>query len=450
VLDRDEVFEILEEWNRWDAEETGLVTRPGYESRIRRLQGAREVIIVKGIRRCGKSSLLRLHVRNLAREIGRRRTLFVNLEDSRFIEELDVSLLDRILDTYMEYIDPKGDVHVFLDEVQNIPAWETWVRTKYETQPHIHIYVTGSSSRLLSREFATVVTGRYLDVTVYPLDFEEFLRFKNVKATSRADMVAGKSSLRRLFDEYMEFGGFPKVAMVDELVKKEELNAYFQSILFKDVVTRHHLKHADHLQKLAHYMLANTGKTFSVNGARKMLKISYEAARNYVEYLKEAFLILELPRFSYSLKSQIGDIKKYYCIDTGMAYAVSFRFSRDVGRILENVVFLELKRVHGEVYYHKERHECDFLVKQELGITHAIQVTKRLSEQNRKRELNGLVEAALAHNLTEGLVLTYDQQEIIEHEGVRITVKPVWKWILETRMGEGDSRPTRRPVADIE
>ncbi|MFW6286228.1 MAG: ATP-binding protein, partial [Nanoarchaeota archaeon] len=195
---------------------------------------------------------------------------------------------------------------------------------------------------------------------------------------------------------------------------------------------RYNLKNYDNVRKVAIYLISNISKITNLNKVKTSLNLSYDLIDKYFEYLKETYLIYELNKYNYSLKKQYSSNKKVYVSDISFAKEIGFSFSENIGRIYENLVFLELIKRFEEVYYHNENHECDFIIKEGLKITQAIQVTKSLSEfDTRKRELNGLKDAMEKYNLSQGLILTEDESKEFEFEGYKIIVKPIWKWLLD-------------------
>ena len=217
----------------------------------------------------------------------------------------------------------------------------------------------------------------------------------------------------------------------DTGIKEELLKNYYETIYLKDIIFPHKLRNNRDVINLLYFIISNVGKPFSYNSMANALEISAETVKEYLGYAEDSYLLYSINKFDYSLRKQLANPKKIYCLDTGMINAVSFRFSENYGRLLENLVFIELMRRQSEVYYHKRMYECDFLIKMNHRITGAIQVTKELKLDNRKRELEGLLEAMKAHDLQEGLILTRDTADMIEIDGRKILIKPVWKWLLE-------------------
>jgi hypothetical protein len=238
-----------------------------------------------------------------------------------------------------------------------------------------------------------------------------------------------KGTLKKFFNEYLEKGGFPEYLQTD---KQEYLKVVYENILYRDIITRYNLPHEKTIKEVVYYAVSNIGKEISFNRLRKLTQLtSATTIREYFEYFENSYLTFLIPRYSRSLKKQIYYNKKVYFIDTGMAKILGFRTSDDLGRMLENIVFLHLKRQNKEIYFHKEKHECDFVIKEGIQITEAIQVTHDLTE-NRNREIDGILEVLNKYKLKEGLILTSDQDEEIIENKKKIIIKPIWKWLLET------------------
>jgi len=388
--------------------------------------------VLKGIRRSGKSTLLINHIRQLIDTgLDKKEILFVNFEDPRFDAELNNELLEQIFEIYKEFVNNETKPHIFLDEVQHVAQWEKWVLTGYELK-RAQFYVTGSSSKLLSREFGTALSGRFLAINVFPLGFREYLLFMAQPTPDKISLITQKMTYKIAFNEYLRVGGFPKVSSLEDDLRRQEIIMYYETIILKDIVARYNLKNYDSVKKVALYLLSNIGKPFNLNKLRVSLTLSYDLADKYFEYLKDTFLLFEIFQYDHSLNMQFSNRRKVYCIDNGILTNTSFRISEDYGRYLENLVFIELKRNGLEVYFHQGKKECDFVIKEGLNIKKAIQVCRTLKDENTKiRELKGLEEALDTYGLNEGMILTDDEEYEMVLEDHRIIVKPVWKWLLE-------------------
>ena len=431
-MDKNKLFGILNDWNYWEKPVPEFFPRETYQDKINNYLSTGEVIVLTGIRRSGKSTLMINHIQHLiSNGIDNKEVLFVNFEDPRFNLEMNAELLEQIFEVYQEFINHETKPHIFFDEIQHIAQWEKWVLTGYELG-RAHFYVTGSSSKLLSREFGTALSGRFLSIHVFPLSFKEYLRFKDLPIPDKISLVTQKLLYKIAFNDYLKGGGFPKAISLSDDLKRQEIIMYYETIILKDIVARHNLKNYDSVKKIGLYLLSNIGKLFNLNKVRLALKLSYDLADKYFEYLKDTYLLFEVFQYDHSLNKQFTNHRKIYCIDNGILSNTAFRISEDYGRYLENLVFIELLRTGHEVYFHQGKRECDFVVKEGLTIVQAIQVCRTLQEEEtRKRELEGLMEALDLYGLNQGLILTEDEEYEITTNHHRVIVQPVWKWLLE-------------------
>jgi len=415
VLDQKEVFLSKDE---------GLQRNVDFD----RYTAHQQIVVVSGIRRSGKSTLLRQFAERFDN------FNYINFDDERLI---DFTVNDfPTLMLVFEKLNP-GNRVIFIDEIQNIENWERFVRRIHDEG--YKIFLTGSNAKLLSSELATHLTGRYVKIELYPFSFEETLRFKCIpykcipydRVTS-----AKKAAVLREFDLFLKNGGFPELLKYQDT---EFLKRTYDDILFRDVITRFGIREVKAFKQLAHYIFSNFTDEVSYNSLKNMLGFkSAMSVRSYISYLEESYLVFEVYKYDYSLKKQHVSNKKLYVIDNGMRNAVSFRFSNDAGKMLENLVFIELKRRGHRVFFFRNRAECDFVIEEKGRITMAVQVCFDLGGENRKREMHGIAEAMRVLGVQNGLILTYNQEDVITTgDGVRITVQPVWQWLLD--MGYHDS-----------
>ncbi len=376
----------------------------------------KKIFIITGIRRSGKSTLLKQISQNY------QDFYYLNFEDERLLN-FKSSDFNYLLEVFIELY---GEQKVFLfDEIQYIKGWEKFVGRLFVNG--YKIFITGSSANLLSRELGTALTGRHLKTELYPFSFKEYLAYFNLSKFN-LNLIKDRAKLKKYFNDYLEYGGFPEVL---ESKDKNELSQLYQNVLVKDLLVRFKIKDDKAFRELVLYLMSNIGILVSFNNLKKVLGFkSVSQVKNYIAYLEEAYLVFLLYKYDFSLGKQMINDRKVYGIDTGMIKAVSFSFSENSGRYLENLVFLELKRRGKEVYYHKSDYECDFIVRKGLKISEAIQVTKALNINNNERELNGLVSALKKYNLKEGLILTSDLEEERKFGDFKIKIMPIWKWLL--------------------
>lgn len=391
-----------------------------------------KIVSLIGARRIGKTSYFFQMVGKLEAGVGRERILYVNFEDERILP-LDVKDLNLIFDAYYELYPENVDreLYLFFDEVQNVPGWEVFVRRLYD-RGDLKIFLTGSSSKMLSKELATSLRGRTLAFYLYPLDFREYLAFREVEPVKDFEYSKQRFELKKLFEEYLYEGGFPEVVLEAQELRKKILQDYFEMMIYRDLAERFSIRNTTLLKALTKYLVTNIGNPFSVTSYYKAIKQQQEVSKGtlleYLSHLEDIFLIYFLPLFSYSLKAQAINPKKVYCIDNGLRNAVSFTFSKDEGRLAENLVFLELMRREKEIYYWKNGGEVDFVVKEDNSLT-AINVT--YSTSIAEREVSALKkfseEKEFVPCIKELILLTKDTEKT--ENGIRYI--PLWKWMLE-------------------
>ncbi|AKB16963.1 MULTISPECIES: ATP-binding protein [unclassified Methanosarcina] len=393
----------------------------------------RMIVSLIGARRIGKTSYFFQMVGELEKKVGRGRILYINFEDERILP-LDVKDLNSILEAYYELYPENVDreLYLFFDEVQNVPGWEVYVRRLYD-RGDLKLFLTGSSSKMLSKELATSLRGRTLSFYLYPLDFREYLAFRGVEPVRDFEYSKQRFELKKLFEEYLYEGGFPEVVLEAPELRKKILQDYFEMMIYRDLVERFSIRNTTLLKALTKYLVTNIGNPFSVTSYYKAIKQDQEVSKGtilgYLSHLEDISLVYFLPLFSYSLKAQAINPKKVYCLDNGLRNAVSFTFSKDEGRLAENLVFLELMRREKEVYYWKNGGEVDFVVKGDDDSLTVINVT--YSDSIAEREVSALkkfsVKEEFASRIKEFILLTKDTDKT--ENG--ITYIPLWKWMLE-------------------
>ena len=362
--------------------------------------------IISGIRRCGKSTLLKQLIQKMPS------FYYFNFEDPR-IAGFELVDFQKLNEVFEELYGPAQ--HYFFDEIQNIPKWELFVRAMLEKKKKF--IITGSNSSMLSKELGSRLTGRHIRQELFPFSFKEMLAFRGKKASITA------------FEEYFQQGGFPEYL---KYKKNELLRELLNDIIARDIVVRHKLRNEKIIKEIAVFLLTNTGKEFSYNSLAKLFNLgSVNSAILYASYFEDSYLLFTVPKFDYSMKKQLVNPKKIYSIDNGLSKVNSASFSADKGRMLENTVFVHLKQKYHDIFYFKEKNECDFLVKEKEKITKAIQVCFELSEDNKDREIQGILEALKKFKLKQGIILTYNQEDTIKTQNKKILIKPAWKWLLE-------------------
>jgi uncharacterized protein len=363
-------------------------------------------VIISGIRRSGKSTLLR-------QLMGKQKDFhYINFEDVRIygFEPSDFARLESVLE------EESASRFYYFDEIQNVPNWEMYIRSLVDKKKS-RVFITGSNASMLSKELGTKLTGRHLRYELFPFSYSEYLTYKNIKPGLQS------------FQGYFEEGGFPGYLQYGDPAILREL---FSDIIMRDIIVRYGLRTEKVIKDLALFLVTNVGKEITYNSLKKLFDVgSTSTIISMISYLEDSYLFFTVPRFDYSLKSQIRNPKKIYAIDTGLIKANTASFSRDDGRLLENIVFLELKRKDNDVFYYNKQKECDFVVRDKQKEFSAIQVCADLTEENKSREINGLLEAMQYLKLTTGTILTLQQEDTFQVENKTITILPVWKWLMK-------------------
>jgi predicted AAA+ superfamily ATPase len=389
------------------------------------------VITLTGVRRSGKTYLLYHTISKLvAGGVPMENILFLNFEDERL--SMQTTDLDLILQSYAELYPDKNlsACYLFFDEIQNVPGWEKFVRRVFDNYTR-HIFITGSNARLLSTEIAGALRGRTITYTVYPLSFEEYLDFHGI--TYDAVNPSGRAKAIHHARQFVMHGGFPETIPFHDDVRMKVLQSYFNTMIFRDIVERYKINDVQVLKFFIKKLFANIGKPLSVNKIYNDLRSQgYKVSNNYLyefeQYVYAVFLGIPVPKFSYSEIKQAKSEKKLYAIDTGLLSAVEFSMSENRGKLLENTVLLELVKAGHEVFYFKERYECDFIVREGTTLK-AMQVAWQIEDDTtQKREIRGLVEACQKLNLQHGQVICFDHKKRIETEGVAIDFTPFHEW----------------------
>lgn len=447
MLKKEEIIEALSPFNLWGKDQDTGIERKSYLLKLLKyLKGKDLAIAVTGVRRAGKTYLAKQLLKTKSLELAPEKTLYVLLEDPKFEPYLGTNLLEEIYQIYRNYVSGEGEVYIVLDEIQNVPFWEKWVRTLIEKKEKTKIIVTGSSSKLLSSRLATTLTGRTLTMRVSPLSFKEFLLFKGYKVEKEFEVVSQRRRWEKLLLEYITYGGFPQVVMEkDSSLKSQLLKEIFEGIIFRDVVARHKIKEVSLVKTVAEMSVNNFSSPGSATRIRNIVaglvgrKVSPNLVLQILSYLEEAFLLFQVPIFSFKIKEQKLYPKKFYSIDPGIINAVTFRFSENMGRLYENIVAASLIRTIGKenLFYwkSKQQEEVDFVVREGLAVRQLIQVCYDLSDRKtKKREITAMLKAAKELNCppeTELMVITRDYQKVEEVDSYKIAYQPLWKWLLE-------------------
>jgi hypothetical protein len=369
--------------------------------------------------------------------VEKRAILHLNLEEPALAPELGLPLLDRLYDLYRTEVHPAGKAYLFLDEVQRLAGWERWVRARGETED-VKIVVTGSSASVMSRELATLLTGRHVTFRVLPLDFREFVAFRGVELPAAPRLAGTSPVVQNALTEYLRWGGFPEVVLArDEQRREVLLKQYFEDVLFKDVAIRHQIRDLATLRSLAVHLLGQTASLVSLQRVAGVFGVSLDLARAYCLYLEEAFLLTLLPFYSLKTAERLRRPRKVHAVDTGLRNAVSLSGSLDRGRLAETAVANALTREADDgLYYWQGKGEVDFLVRRGTAARTLIQVVYEGLEEPevRRRELQALVEARARFPKAEAIVVTGQPTALDEDQtAAGIRVLPLWRFLLGER-----------------
>lgn len=381
-----------------------------------------EILIISGIRRCGKSVLMQ-QIRDRLVE----KDFFFNFDDER-LANFKLDDFQKLQECFVELF---GEQHTYyFDEIQNIEGWERFVRRLYNAGNKI--VITGSNARMLSRDLGTHLTGRYIQVEIYPFSFQEYLAMNEIPVNAKTLYTTnGRTTMVKSFVKYMECGGFPKFLQDGSV---SYLTSLYESIIYRDILTRNGLTNEKEMLELMFYLASNATKRVTYSSLGKVVGIQHpDTIKNYLEYIQQTYLISQLFRYDPSVKKQMMSPKKIYFVDNAIIKRIGFNATENNGVFLENLVFIELKRRGWDVYYYADKKECDFIVRKGLHISDAYQVTLKMdSPQTREREIAGVREAMQAYSLSKGYILTFEGKETINFDdGTIVEVVPVWEWILQ-------------------
>ncbi|MBI2436819.1 MAG: ATP-binding protein [Candidatus Magasanikbacteria bacterium] len=382
------------------------------------------IVVITGLRRVGKSTLLRQIMNVLEQDSY----YYCNFEDERFLD-FKASNFSLLLQSCIELFGERKTI--FFDEVQNISGWERFVRRLHDSG--YKCFITGSNASLLSRELGTKLTGRYVAYTLYPFSFSEYLRTTNNPPTTTLLDTTTRANLSSLFSIYSKDGGMPEYI---QYKNPDALKTVYDSVLYRDIMVRYNIRDERTLRELSLYCMSNIGSKLSYTGVQKMFELgSPNTVHSYVNHLEQSYLLFLLRRYDPSLKKQLRENKKCYSIDPGLAGLVGFRFSENSGRMLENIIYLELLRRKKEVYFYitDKKQEIDFITREGKAITGCVQVSWEMEQKKTKnREILPLIQALRDFNLQKGTIITSSLREEIKTDGKTIECVPAYEWLLRT------------------
>ncbi|HLP62500.1 MAG TPA: ATP-binding protein [Candidatus Deferrimicrobium sp.] len=394
-----------------------------------------KIVSIIGARRSGKTFYLyQLMAELLKQNCEKTHLLYINFEDERL--DFNREELDLILQAYRELYPNVNlqEVHFFFDEIQNIDGWDKFIRRIYESLGK-NIYITGSNSKLLGKEISTSLRGRALSYELFPLSFNEYLEFHHIESEHISS--AGRALIRSHFHHFLRYGGFPELVKMEESLYDKILQEYYNTMIFRDLVERYEIKQIHVLKYFLKRLLNSITKDISVNKIYNELKsqgikIGKNLLYEFMDSVEAIYLMVILLKYNESVIKQEFAEKKTYCIDNGLLNAVTFHYSGDKGKLLENSIGIELLKQGQEVFFYRDNVECDFLLAGQDAIRSAIQVCLSLKEsETRRREIKGLTAACKRFKLPKGIIITDDEEETILDGGIEINVIPAFKFLLE-------------------
>lgn len=395
---------------------------------------SKKIISLIGVRRSGKSSILFNIINKIRENIARENIIYINFEDDR-LYPLELKSLNLLLESYFELYPSKKNekIYLFLDEVQVVEKWESYVRRVYDNE-NIQIYITGSSAKLLSTEIATSLRGRTITYEIFPFSFKEYLHYKDIKI----NLYSSKSIsyINNALNNYLIDGGFAETINEDSLIARKILSDYLELIVYKDIVDRYNITNRSLLKTLNKYCFTNISTLVSFTKLynefkSQGFKISKDTIFNYMSHLEDAYAVFTVPIFRNSIKEEQRNPKKIYAIDNGFKKIYDYAIGDDISKLYENIIFLHLRRQTKEIYYFKEKQEVDFYAKIE-GKEHIVNVSYKIeSEKTRQREINGLIEAMEYFNLKKSYLINSHEESLVEIDGKKIFILPLYKYLLQ-------------------
>ncbi|MBI2583882.1 MAG: ATP-binding protein [Candidatus Aenigmarchaeota archaeon] len=403
----------------------------------------KKIVAVFGPRRSGKTYYFYYLIKKLISQgLEKTRLLYINFEDDRILP-FSVEDFEKLVETYYElYPQNKSkEVFMFLDEIQNIDGWEIAIRRIYDKE-RVRIFITGSSSKLLSKEIATALRGRTISYEMLPFSFEELLAARGIDAKN-VFYSKSRFDAKHALDEYMKFGGFPEVIMQkNENTKIRILQEYMNVVFYRDLIERFSIKNKVLIKEMLRYAISNISNYFSLSGFYKLAKekhgITKKTVLDYAGYMEDIGIIFFVSKFSSSLKEQMRNPRKIYIVDTGFRTAHGFFLTEDYGKIMENLVFLKLKHIKMknpliEIFYWKDKEtDIDFLIKEGRHIKNIMQVCWNINKKETKdRETQSMVKALKKFDLKEGVIVTKDSETKERIGGKTVHYVPLWKFLLK-------------------
>ncbi len=415
----------------------------GYErellSPLMDLVGSDQILSISGIHRCGKSFLLKQIInRLLEQEVPPENILYVNLELPAFMGRSAHEVLDRVFETWQNIQSPEGRVYVFLDTIQTLSQWETWLMYHYDLKMgEVKFFITGSSRNLLTAESNSLLAGRVIEKQLFPFSFREYLDFRGLEWKEPQERSLNRSQIKSEFECYINFGGMPETLPIEQIeLKRKQFMAYFNTILYRDIASRFSVRDGTYLNKLAIHLLGRVSDLVNVSQLARQFDVDRSTLGDIIHYLTLNHFLIRLQKYSPSAKTRRLSQPRCYAMDTGFISWLVLPPFDERKKLLKNLVLIELLRRGSMVYYWRRSSECDFLVEtvddSQPGIKRqAIQVFEKDGHSSQSRELGALVSAGKAFNADEYTLLTYDTTERVTKKDTLVNLLPVYDWMLD-------------------
>lgn len=374
-----------------------------------------KIKVAIGIRRSGKTYFLYQYILNLLKQgLDKSSILYINFEDDRILpinQNKFAKLVDAFYTLYPENHEQK--CYLFLDEIQNVEEWSTVIRRLHDTK-NVEIYLTGSSSKLLSTEIATNLRGRSLAIEIWPYSFSEYMRAKKIDINRSLFDKKTQDKLTQVFNQYLSEGGFPEIIHFNEDVKQQTLQEYLDVLIYRDIIERHAIKNPALIRYMILSMIHNVGKSFSINkfyndSRSKGYAVAKDSLYEYVDHIEDAYLAFSIPIYDKSIRKVHSNPKKLYAVDSGLVRALTLDYENDFGRLFENIIFLELKRLNCKIHYYlteEERYEVDFLIETARGKKKLFQVVWNMDDEKTFEREQRALQIAMKEQKIKGEIIT--------------------------------------------
>ncbi len=438
-MDKMKIISIISDWQKSILTVEGI-TR-SYENELVRASGSKPIKIITGFRRSGKSFLVQRVARKLVeqKKYTLKNILYLNFEDYLLSDIRNIDDLGKIVKLFLQEMAGKSKVLIIFDEIQVIEEWDRLIRTIYEKEQNVEIFLTGSNSELLSSELGTNLSGRFVEIKILPFSFNEFLEFNKISIKTELDFYREHSQITPLFTEYVMFGGLPETFLIkDKKTKYSYLRGIISKVILDDIIKRFKVRQPEIIEQILHYIHAGVGNIISPSRIANLIihngiNIKKETISSYIEFIKKTFAISNVDKFDWKLSRVFSTSSKYYSIDNGLINLYE-NITNNYGKQLENIVFLKLKREYLHIFYGALQNgkEIDFIIKTDTGFFNKYQVAKTLTEDNKKRELSSFLYSDKYLGTNNNILLTMDEnEEVLEYEGCRIEKRYIIKWLLD-------------------